>query len=78
MSPATPKPQPETRRTDNIDTYKSATRGQVRVPDPYHWLEEYSEETDRWIEIQESFTRTYLDKNLGRQRLETVLQEVND
>ncbi|KAF8803935.1 hypothetical protein BYT27DRAFT_7259917 [Phlegmacium glaucopus] len=77
-TPWTPGSYPQTRRSDHVDIYQSATREQVRVPDPYHWLEEYSQETDKWTSVQESFTRSYLDKNPDRQRLETLFQEVND
>ena len=76
--PWTPNSYPQARRSDHIDIYESAARGQVRVPDPYHWMEEYSEETDSWTHLQESFTRSYLDKNPDRQPLEELLQKVND
>ena len=69
---------PPTRRSDRVDVYKSATQGEVRVPNPYNWLEENSEERDRWIDVQESFTHSYLDKNPDRKRLETVFYGVND
>ena len=74
----TPNNYPQTRRSDHVDIYKSATQGEVTVPDPYNWLEESSEERDRWINVQESFTRSYLDKNPDHQRLETVFYSVND
>jgi prolyl oligopeptidase len=61
-----------------VDIYKSATEGEVKVPDPYNWFEEHSEERDRWLDVQESFTRSYLDKNPDRKRLETVFYGVND
>ena len=77
-TPWSPNNYPPTRRSDCIDIYKSATQGEVRVPDPYNWFEEDSEERDRWLDVQESFTRSYLDKNLDRQRLETVFNGVND
>lgn len=77
-TPWIPNSYPRTRRSDHVDIYKSATRGQVRVPDPYNWLEEYSDETSKWASVQESFTRSYLDKNPDRQRLETLFQEVNN
>ena len=77
-TPWTPNSYPQTRRSDHIDIYTSATQGQVRVPDPYNWLEEYSEETDKWTAAQESFTRSYLDKYPDCQRLETVLEKAFD
>ncbi|KAG6856360.1 hypothetical protein H0H87_005269 [Tephrocybe sp. NHM501043] len=69
-TPWIPNVYPPTRRSDHVDIYKSAKKGQVRVSDPYQWLEEDSEETDKWTTAQEVFTRTYLDKNADRQRLE--------
>ena len=77
-TPWTPKSYPQTRRSDHVNLYKSASRGQVRVPDPYSWLEEDSEETNKWTSVQESFTRSYLEKNPDRQRLETLFQEYSD
>ena len=77
-TPWTPNNYPQTRRSDHVDIYKSATQGEVKVPDPYNWLEEHPEERDRWTGVQESFTRSYLDKNPDRQRLETVFRDVND
>jgi hypothetical protein len=48
---------PPARRSDHIEVYKSASAGDVRVPDPYQWLEEYTDETDKWTSAQEAFTR---------------------
>jgi Prolyl oligopeptidase, N-terminal beta-propeller domain len=77
-TPWIPNNYPPTRRSERVDIYKSATQGEVKVPDPYNWFEEYSEERDRWLDVQESFTRSYLDKNPDRQRLETAFYGVND
>jgi len=38
---------PPARRSDHVDTYKSEKHGEVKVPDPYDWLETYSEETEK-------------------------------
>jgi prolyl oligopeptidase len=78
LVPWIPNSFPQTRRSNHVDIYKSAARGQVRVPDPYNWLEEYSEETDRWTHLQGSFTRSYLDKIPDRQHLEKLFLKVND
>lgn len=50
MAPAlwTPSDYPSARRSDHIDTWKSEKSGQVKVHDPYEWLESYTEETDKW------------------------------
>ncbi|KAH0586963.1 hypothetical protein H2248_005791 [Termitomyces sp. 'cryptogamus'] len=77
-TPWTPNSYPPTRRSDHVDLYKSAMKGEVRVSDPYQWLEEYSDETDKWTTSQETFTRTYLDKNSDRQRLEDVFRSNMD
>jgi len=42
--------------------YKSVTKGQVKVADPYQWLERNSAETNEWITAQEAFTRQYLEQ----------------
>jgi prolyl oligopeptidase len=64
---------PKARRSDHTDTYKSASKGEVVVPDPYRWLEEYSEETDQWTTAQEAFTRAHIDKYPLRKRIEDAL-----
>lgn len=53
MSSATPwQPgrYPASRRSDRIDTYKSKAEGEVKVADPYQWLEENSKETEQWVD----------------------------
>ncbi|KAG6809347.1 hypothetical protein H0H92_000596 [Tricholoma furcatifolium] len=77
-TPWTPNVYPPTRRSDHVDVYKSALKGEVRVPDPYQWLEEDSKETDEWTTSQEVFTRDYLDKNSDRQRLEDAFRSSMD
>ncbi|KAF8629610.1 hypothetical protein AX15_003351 [Amanita polypyramis BW_CC] len=77
-SPWTPNMYPYTRRSGHIDTYNSETRGEVKVPDPYSWLEEYSDETNKWTSAQEEFTRTYLDKNPDRKKLEDAFRKSMD
>lgn len=64
---------PKARRSDHTDIYKSASKGEVVVPDPYRWLEEYSEETDQWTTAQEAFTRAHIDKYPLRKRIEDAL-----
>lgn len=65
---------PQSRRSDHIDTYKSEKHGQVRVPDPYNWLEQNSQETDAWTTEQAGFTRKYLEQNPCREDLERQLR----
>ena len=70
-TPWTPNSHPPTRRSDCVDTYKSAsTDGEVHVPEPYQWLEENSHEVDEWTTAQADFTKAYLDQNVERQKLE--------
>ncbi|KAL1747799.1 prolyl oligopeptidase [Schizophyllum fasciatum] len=66
---------PHARRSDHVDVYKSAARGDVRVPDPYHWLEAHSPETDAWTTEQAAFARAYLDKNPDRDALQAAFTE---
>jgi prolyl oligopeptidase len=77
-TPWTPGTYPATRRSDHVDIYKSASKGEVKVADPYQWLEEYSEETDNWTTAQQEYTRAYLDKNPDRQKLENVFRASMD
>ncbi|KAG6853174.1 hypothetical protein C0991_006352 [Blastosporella zonata] len=77
-TPWKPNSYPPTRRSDHVDLYKSALKGQVTVSDPYQWLEKDSEETDKWTTSQEVFTREYLDKNSDRQRLEDEIRSNMD
>lgn len=69
---------PPARRCDHVDTYQSAAKGEVRIADPYRWLEEYTEETDKWTSSQEAFTREFLDKNVDRKRLEDAFRASMD
>ncbi|KAF9004715.1 prolyl oligopeptidase [Cyathus striatus] len=71
-------PYPPARRSDHVEVYKSASKGEVRVHDPYQWLEEYTDETNKWIAAQEAYTRAYLDKNPDRKRLEDSIRASMD
>jgi prolyl oligopeptidase len=65
---------PPARRADTVDVYKSQTHGEVKIPDPYQWLEENTKETRDWTSTQQIATREYLDRNLDRQRLEDEIR----
>jgi prolyl oligopeptidase len=69
-TPWTPGNYPPTRRSDHVDVYKSALKGEVHVSDPYQWLEENSDEVDNWTTAQAAFTQAYLDQNADMQKLE--------
>ncbi|SOV01817.1 related to Prolyl endopeptidase [Ustilago sp. UG-2017a] len=60
-----PNPYPPARRDEKASqTYKSAAKGSVTVPEPYIWLEQpplQSEETKEWVNAQAKLTQTYLD-----------------
>lgn len=77
-TPWTPHQYPHARRSDHVDVYKSEEKGQVCVADPYQWLEENTDETEAWTSTQEAFTRTYLDKNPDRAKLEKAIRENTD
>jgi len=69
---------PPTRRSEVIDVYKSETRGEVEVPDPYQWLEATTEETHNWKTAQEALMKQYLERNLNRQLLEDDIRSNTD
>ncbi|KAK0558926.1 hypothetical protein OC861_006794 [Tilletia horrida] len=59
------KPFPQARRTDDVETFKSAKEasGEVQVPDPYKWLEQppsKSEETKAFVEAQAAYAQEYI------------------
>lgn len=72
--PWIPNSYPKACRSDHVDTYRSASKGSVRVHDPYNWLEKHTEETDAWVSEQERFTRRFLDQNPDRKRLEDAFR----
>lgn len=74
----TPNAYPPARRSDHVDVYKSEAKGEVKVPNPYEWLEHNTEETENWTTAQEAFTREYLSKNTDRQILEDEIRKNTD
>ncbi|KAI0922051.1 hypothetical protein AcV5_000515 [Taiwanofungus camphoratus] len=66
---------PFARRSDHVDVYKSEAKGEVRVHDPYQWLEQNTDETEKWVDAEEAFTRQYLDQNTERQSLEDEIRK---
>ena len=77
-TPWIPNNYPSARRSDHVDEYKSESKGIVKVPDPYQWLEKNSSETEEWTIAQENFTRKYLDQNQHRKRLEDEIRSNTD
>jgi len=67
---------PPTWRSDTVETFKSATRGDVKVPDPFDWLHHPdAPETVEWVNSQTDFTREYLDKYKDRKRFAEELRK---
>ena len=77
-TPWQPNTYPLTRRSDHVDVYKSEAKGEVKVPDPYNWLEQHNEETEAWTTTQEKFTRQYLDQYSFRDKLEEEFKVNSD
>ncbi|KAJ8502127.1 hypothetical protein ONZ51_g205 [Trametes cubensis] len=73
-----PSTYPAARRSDHIDVYKSESKGEVRVHDPYQWLEHNTPETEEWTTAQEQYTRQYLDQNPERKDLEDQIRKNMD
>ncbi|PIL36633.1 hypothetical protein GSI_00322 [Ganoderma sinense ZZ0214-1] len=73
-----PNRYPAARRLDHVDVYKSEKHGEVRVPDPYRWLEQNTSETEQWTTAQEKYTREYLDQNPERNDLEEQIRKNMD
>jgi prolyl oligopeptidase len=69
---------PPARRSDHVDVYKSKAKGQVKIPDPYNWLETQSEETSAWVEAEEKFTKKFLDEIPDRARLRDEIKKNTD
>ena len=77
-TPWIPDSYPPTRRSDHIDVYQSASRGEVQVSDPYQWMEEKSDEVDQWTTAQASFTQAYFNQYSDRQKLEDKFRASKD
>ena len=69
---------PPTHRSDHIDVYQSEAQGEVKVPDPYAWLEKDGEERKQWLASQEALARQFLDSHPGRPMLEEEIRSSTD
>lgn len=69
---------PPTYRSDHIDVYQSEAQGEVKVPDPYAWLEKDGEERKRWLASQEALARKVLDSHPDRAALEEEIRSSTD
>jgi len=74
----TPNRYPLTRRSDHVDVYRSEAGVEVKVSDPYDWLEKDSEEQEKWLAAQEALARNFLDANPDRVRLEEEIRASTD
>ncbi|TRO96980.1 S9 family peptidase [Glycocaulis profundi] len=76
---AAPLSYPETATVDHVDTYRSATRGEVEVADPYRWLEtdvRVSDDVAGWVAAQNEVTDAYLATLPGREMIAERLREL--
>ncbi|PWN36819.1 uncharacterized protein FA14DRAFT_186996 [Meira miltonrushii] len=72
-------PFPQARRCDKVFIHKSQEQGEVKVPDPYHYLEQppsQSEETKAFCEAQAAFTQQYLDQCKDLKEFRQILDNV--
>ncbi|EJU06084.1 hypothetical protein DACRYDRAFT_19397 [Dacryopinax primogenitus] len=70
-------PYPSARRSTHVDIYKSVAKGEVRVPDPYNWLEENSKETEEWVEKQVEFTGKFIQQGPREQLYKAIKENFN-
>lgn len=73
----TKRPFPTARRCDHVDTYQSQKQGEVKVADPYRWLEtppNQSNETKEWVEAQADFAQAYIKQFGARDELKKRLE----
>ncbi|KIO19472.1 hypothetical protein M407DRAFT_222802 [Tulasnella calospora MUT 4182] len=63
---------PTTRRTEHLDTYRT-NDGEVKVPDPYDWLEQENEERRSWLDQQGELTENLIGMCKYQQNLELEL-----
>ncbi|CAO1616571.1 unnamed protein product [Sympodiomycopsis kandeliae] len=71
-------PFPTARREDHIDVYKSKEHGQVKIADPYRWLETspaHSQETQQFSESQAAFFAKYLEGYAPREAFKERLKQ---
>ncbi|KAF8499303.1 prolyl oligopeptidase [Gautieria morchelliformis] len=80
MAPAawTANAYPPARRSEHYDTWKSENHGEVKVHDPYEWLESSSEETEKWIDAQVELTSKFLNQVPDKEKLEARLTQTTD
>lgn len=81
MSPQTPwdpssTPYPKVHRSDTVEEFKSATKGTVKVADPYDWLSQPdSIKTKQFVRDQGEFTKKYLDQYEDKEKFSKELEK---
>ncbi|GAA5902303.1 hypothetical protein JCM6882_000496 [Rhodosporidiobolus microsporus] len=75
-TPWTPNSYPPVRRADTVETFKSAAKGEVVVPDPYAWLHDpEADETKQFVKEQGEFTQKYLAQYKDREAFSRELKK---
>ena len=72
---------PKTETVDQVDTYQTTDGKEVKVADPYRWLEEDVRESDRvaaWVAEQQTLTTSYLNRLSEREAFQERLTELWD
>lgn len=72
------RPFPEARRDNTVDTYESQKDGEVKIADPFRWLEQppsQSAETKQWVEAQADFAQAYIQEYKPREDLKKRIEE---
>jgi prolyl oligopeptidase len=59
---------PKAKKVDHVDTYHG-----VSVPDPYRWLEDYTDATNAWIAEQNKVTDAFLESIPERESIKSRL-----
>ena len=62
---------PKPRKADQVDDYHG-----TKVSDPYRWMEEYSADTEAWIEAENKLTNSYLSTIPQRAKIRERLTEI--
>lgn len=62
---------PKPHKADQVDDYHG-----TKVSDPYRWMEEYSADTEAWIEAENKLTNSYLSTIPQRAKIRERLTEI--
>ncbi|MBL9149128.1 MAG: S9 family peptidase [Phycisphaerae bacterium] len=70
-APDVPLNYPPAHTVEVVDDYHG-----TQVADPYRWMEEYTPDTNAWIDAQEALARAYLDAIPGRDEIRSTLTKL--